>query len=393
MRFAFVTHEFISERAVGGGLGSYIHKMCRALTQAGHVCEVFVLSFVGPETIEYDGLRVHRVHPQRSHGFLKWAWHAPAVVGMGNIRRSARLLSGAKQLAQALESRDAQAPFDAVHSADCEAPGWYIRPRRDRVHIVRGSFPIELYAAIDDHHKPLLPRWRSYFEVESMRRAPVAYAPSKLAAEYYRQRVSRPVHVVRPPAVIEHLPSATPPDGLPEKYLIHYGQLRARKGTEWIARALPLAWRQEKDLRLVMAGPLEDFHLDGWRERWGELGKNVIYCGPLDKPAMYAAILGSGASALPSLVDNLPNTVIESLRLGVPVIGTRGASIDELVEQDKTGELVPVNDDAGLAAAMVRVWRGESKAKKGFVWDSEIARQMQPEIAVAAFLDLMKLPK
>jgi glycosyltransferase involved in cell wall biosynthesis len=261
------------------------------------------------------------------------------------------------------------------------------------VHIVRGSFPIELYAPLDDQHKPLLPRWRNYFEVESIRRAPVAYAPSELVAAYYRKRLSRTVHVVRPPAVIEHVAGAAIPDGLPEKYLLHFGQLRARKGTDWIARALPLAWREEKDLKIVMAGTLEDFQLDRWRGKWGEFQRNAIYLGPQDKPKLYATLRGAAAAVLPSIVDNLPNTVIESLLLGIPVIGTRGASIDELVEHEKTGELVPLNNDAGLAAAMVRVWRGESPARKGFTWDSPIARQMQPETAVASFLELINLPK
>jgi glycosyltransferase involved in cell wall biosynthesis len=87
-------------------------------------------------------------------------------------------------------------------------------------------------------------------------------------------------------------------------------------------------------------------------------------------------------------VDNLPNTAIESLTLGVPVIGTRGASIDELVEEGVTGNLVTPGDVDGLATTIVKFWRGESAVRKGFKWRGGIADEMQPERAVENLLKL-----
>ena len=76
---------------------------------------------------------------------------------------------------------------------------------------------------------------------------------------------------------------------------------------------------------------------------------------------------------LPSQVDNLPNTVIESLSLGIPVLGSRGASIDELVEEGRTGHLVELGDVHGLAETLVRMWLKRSPVAKGFTWQSAIA--------------------
>lgn len=94
------------------------------------------------------------------------------------------------------------------------------------------------------------------------------------------------------------------------------------------------------------------------------------------------------AAVLPSLVDNLPNTVIESLLLGIPVLGSRGASIDEIVEEGRSGHLVDLGDVHGLADAMIKMWRGESPVVKGFKWDSNIAKEMQPHHAVAKIIEL-----
>jgi hypothetical protein len=62
------------------------------------------------------------------------------------------------------------------------------------------------------------------------------------------------------------------------------------------------------------------------------------------------------AIVCPSRADNLPNVAIEAMSLGVPIVGVRGASIDELVIDGESGCLAPPDDAAGLAAAIRTVW-------------------------------------
>jgi glycosyltransferase involved in cell wall biosynthesis len=75
-----------------------------------------------------------------------------------------------------------------------------------------------------------------------------------------------------------------------------------------------------------------------------------------------------------------PNTVIESLALGVPVVGTDGASIDELVRHGESGLLVPPGDAPALADALVEVWRGRPFPRVS------PPEEMLPERAVNALL-------
>ena len=106
-----------------------------------------------------------------------------------------------------------------------------------------------------------------------------------------------------------------------------------------------------------------------WKATLGKWAKQLIWRGPLERPQLYGIVSGAVASVLPSRVDNLPNTVIESLQYRVPVIGSRGASIDEMVEEGRNGILVPIEDVDALAEAMVRVWRGE------FAWSQNEGEQ------------------
>jgi len=55
---------------------------------------------------------------------------------------------------------------------------------------------------------------------------------------------------------------------------------------------------------------------------------------------------------LPSLEDNLPNTVLEAMSCGTPVVGFEIGGMPDMVENGVTGQLVPPGDAAQLGEAM-----------------------------------------
>jgi glycosyltransferase involved in cell wall biosynthesis len=392
-RIAFVTPGFVTEGNTASGLGNYLNKMTKALLAAGHVPEIFVCSFEESRTINHNGVSVHRVYPKLPGGWKRWFQTAPGVPVLGQLRQIGRVRSQMATLAPALAARDREAPFDMVQSPDWEGTGLDIRPRAGRPHLVRCSIMAELNAVHERAKPPMFPTWQARYELEAVRRAEIAYAPSQFGADYYSKRLNRTVYVVRPPALLEIPRVDAPVKGVPEKYLFHFGSLNPSKGTLWLAEALLLAWAKEPELKVVVAGQIENIDTDALRRGWGDKAGNVSFLGPLAKPQLYTVLPGALASLVPSIIDNLPNAAIESLLLGIPVIGTRGASIDELVTDGVTGELVALNDAAGLAEAMVRVWRGQSSARRGFKWDSPITEQMRPQKAVENLLTLAGLLK
>ncbi len=56
---------------------------------------------------------------------------------------------------------------------------------------------------------------------------------------------------------------------------------------------------------------------------------------------------------LPSLEDNLPNTVIEAMSCGTPTLAFNVGGISEMVHEGKTGRLAPVGDSRALSAALI----------------------------------------
>jgi glycosyltransferase involved in cell wall biosynthesis len=55
----------------------------------------------------------------------------------------------------------------------------------------------------------------------------------------------------------------------------------------------------------------------------------------------------------------IPNTLLEMMAAGLPVVATRVGAMPELVSHDETGLLVAPGDSTGLAEAIVRLLRNE----------------------------------
>jgi len=68
----------------------------------------------------------------------------------------------------------------------------------------------------------------------------------------------------------------------------------------------------------------------------------------VDEKQLAMAYSTADVFVLPSLEDNLPNTVVESMACGVPVVGFDIGGIPDMIEHKKTGYLVKPKDIDGL---------------------------------------------
>lgn len=83
-------------------------------------------------------------------------------------------------------------------------------------------------------------------------------------------------------------------------------------------------------------------------------GLPLHHLGYLDRDDELArAYRAADVFVLPSLEDNLPNTMLEALACGTPVVGSNIGGIPDLVVEGETGRLFPANDSAAIASALL----------------------------------------
>jgi glycosyltransferase involved in cell wall biosynthesis len=119
-----------------------------------------------------------------------------------------------------------------------------------------------------------------------------------------------------------------------------------RKGFDLLVEALK-PFRNDQRVYLLAAGRELPAH---------DLGPQLVTTGYLTGEKQLSWVYSAAdVFVLPSLQDNLPNTALEALSCGVPVVGFDVGGIPEIVREGETGLLVAAKDVAGLRAAITSV--------------------------------------
>ncbi len=107
-----------------------------------------------------------------------------------------------------------------------------------------------------------------------------------------------------------------------------------------------------------------------------------------DGPRLLAA---ADALVLSSAWEGLPNVVMEAMAAGLPVVATAVGGVPELVEDGRTGRLVPPGDPPALARAMAEVMTMEptERAAMGERARGVIGDRFSPDAVGAQWLDLI----
>ena len=90
----------------------------------------------------------------------------------------------------------------------------------------------------------------------------------------------------------------------------------------------------------------------------------VTFTGRVSNERMSALYQSADIMINPSLVDNMPNSVLEALASGVSVVSTDVGGVRYLVEHEKTALLVPAQDPQAMADAILVLLNDPVKAEQ-----------------------------
>ncbi|TFV59578.1 glycosyltransferase [Geodermatophilus sp. DF01-2] len=192
---------------------------------------------------------------------------------------------------------------------------------------------------------------------------------------------------------VEVLPNpvvaGSPREARAEPPVVLYGsRLVAEKGVHTLldaAARLPSGVR----VRLAGSGRLER----AVRSRVVVEGLPVDVLGALSPERVAAELSAAAAAVLPALWwENCPMAVLEAAAAGVPVVASAVGGIPELVDDGRTGLLVPPGDAAALAGALIRlVERPDEADRMGRAGWERVRARHAPAAHVAALQEVYRL--
>src|SRR5205085_2011474 len=80
---------------------------------------------------------------------------------------------------------------------------------------------------------------------------------------------------------------------------------------------------------------------------------NVTFTGRVDNLGIEALYQKADVFLNPSLVDNMPISILEALASEVPVVSTRVGGVPFIIEHEKQALLVPPGDPSAMATAVL----------------------------------------
>ncbi|MFO1412787.1 MAG: glycosyltransferase family 4 protein [Burkholderiales bacterium] len=146
-------------------------------------------------------------------------------------------------------------------------------------------------------------------------------------------------------------------------------------------RAFAIVLQRIPGARLVVAGTgPERTALVRLVEELG-IGAMVQFAGQLDREAMAEAFAHADVMVNPSLVDNMPNSVLEAMASGVPVVSTNVGGVPYIVADGHTALLVAPGQPAAMAAAILRLYSEPGLASRlAAAGLGEIQRYTWPQV-------------
>jgi glycosyltransferase involved in cell wall biosynthesis len=214
-----------------------------------------------------------------------------------------------------------------------------------------------------------------------------------------RKRYQVNVHVVEPSVHTGHFAETiqTCPDDLSsEGYLLHFGTLSRLKGTDRLIDLLPRLIKAIPEIRLVFIGrgkrdPQDNHYHDLIRQRCPQDAARITVLDAVPHRELFRYVAHARLVVLPSRIDNLPNTCLESMALKRVVVATQDASFEQLIDHQSNGFLTPQDNNDALAEQIQHAWNlsATERAHIGAAANNTIQR-LAPERTIGTLIHLFE---
>jgi glycosyltransferase involved in cell wall biosynthesis len=354
MKIAILTPEYITEASNWhGGLSNYLSRMSQGLKNRGHMVHVFTYSNL-QEVVNQDGIILHRI---KANDFL---FMVVNKLTFGIFHDILQMLFIAFSFRKYCLPIFLQEKFDVIHSSSCQTPGLLLNSKKIGAPIVTRLSSITRLCQIVSRRRNKLDMYLlNLAEKRLAKKSDKIFAPSLLTKKNAPREFDREIDLIESPEYFTDWDESKMDFSVynryfkDKKYILFYGTLSHLKGSNFIAEIIYDFLNRFPDCYFVIIGkmvplrknilPIEHLLLKAEEHK-----DRVIYTNSLRHKLLFPIIKNARAVILPSMLDNFPNTLIESMSLGKIVIGTYDGGFDQIIEDGYNGFLVNYGDNKSL---------------------------------------------
>ena len=342
-----------------GGISSHVHDLSMALTRRNMTVHVVTCDFPGaPEYEQIDGVTVHRFNSKiPSPSFLGWIFSMNQAM--------------AERAIDVINDNDEE--IDIIHAHDwlvaeaaVKVRQAFSKPLVSTIHATemgrRGGIHNDYQRTINEVERHLI---NQSSEVICCSNYMAYQVSSAFNVQSDRLHViPNGVNTAKFNGKVSTMPVRQRYAKNGEKIVAFVGRLVHDKGVHVLVGAVPkvLTTMPKVNFVIVGEGGMKDYLS---KEAWDfGVADHVFFAGFVDEETLISIYRASDIAVFPSLYEPFGITALEAMAAKTPVIVTDTGGLAEIVEHEKTGIKVYVDNSDSLAWGILRVLKNPDVAKR-----------------------------
>jgi len=344
MRICLINRSYCDER--WDGISAYTHNLARGLVEKGH--EVHILSAGKGMTSENSNLiRVHTINfsIDQSNGFLS---------KLQEIAYHYKIYRLFKKI-------DKKIHFNIVEAPEAGAEGFWISLFSPKKLITRLHTPSYLVQSLNS----LKINWRRRIlygmEKYQIEHSALLSSPTRSLASIVSRDlgIRKKIYVIPNPYKIREIQTNKK---IKSDYLLFFGRVEKRKGINIFFKAVEKVLKVFPNLKIFILGDIDiTYNRRDLEKISPNVKKNLILLGGKKHHQTIPYLKFARLIVLPSIWENFPYTLLESLSLGKVVIASDCGGYKEIIKNGYNGFLVKPNLSDRLALKIIECLKFNDK--------------------------------
>jgi glycosyltransferase involved in cell wall biosynthesis len=342
-----------------GGISSHVYGLSMALARRNVTVHVVTCDFPGAPENEHIGLvNVHRFNSKiPSLSFLGWIFS----MNQAMAERAIDVINDSNEKVDVIHAHDWLVTEAAIKVRDA-----FSKPLVSTIHATemgrRGGIHNDYQRTINEMERHLIDQ---SYEVICCSN----YMANQISSTFNVRRerlhvIPNGVNVAKFDSKISTLPIRRRYAKNGERIVCFVGRLVHEKGVHVLVGAVPKVLEALPDVNFVIVGEggMKDYLA---KEAWDfGVADHVFFAGFVDEETLISIYKASDAAVFPSLYEPFGITALEAMAARTPVIVTDTGGLAEIVQHEKTGIKVYVDNSDSLAWGILRVLKNPDIADR-----------------------------